>query len=105
MKEGKPALVIMTSKQAGEALIHNKWKWVEPSVWTERMLTALEKGVKGGKWFSLMDKVYSGRNLEAAWERVKANKGSAGVDNQSIVVALTIWNGQMPTLSGLGCSH
>ena len=30
---------------------------VEPKVWTERMLTALEQGVKGGKWFSLIDKV------------------------------------------------
>lgn len=86
MKEGKPALVIMTSKQAGEALIRDKWNWVEPSVWTERMLTALEKGVKGGKWFSLMDKVYSGRNLKASWEKMKANKGSAGVDNQSIEI-------------------
>ena len=27
-------------------------------VWTERMLEALEKGVKGGVWFSLIDKVY-----------------------------------------------
>ena len=43
------------------------------------MLTALEKGVKGGKWFSLMDKVYAG-NLRAALRRVKANSGSAGVD-------------------------
>ena len=28
---------------------------VEPKVWTERMLTALVQGVKGGKWFSLID--------------------------------------------------
>jgi RNA-directed DNA polymerase len=48
------------------------------------MLTALEKGVKGGKWFSLVDKVYSGENLRAAFRRVKQNKGSAGVDHQSI---------------------
>jgi RNA-directed DNA polymerase len=48
------------------------------------MLTALEEGVKGGKWFSLMDKVYSMRNLRAAFERVKQNKGSAGVDHQTI---------------------
>jgi hypothetical protein len=31
----------------------SRWAWVEPLVWTERMLTALEQGVKGGKWFSL----------------------------------------------------
>lgn len=83
MKEEEPAEVVGIPKQAGEAQGLKKWKWVEPSVWTERMLTALEEGVKGGKWFSLMDKVYSGRNLEAAWEKVNANKGSAGIDKQS----------------------
>ena len=31
--------------------------WVEASIWTERMLAALANGVKGGKWFSLIDKV------------------------------------------------
>ena len=34
------------------------WEWVERHVWTERMLEALDKGVKGGVWFSLIDKVY-----------------------------------------------
>ena len=33
------------------------WAWAEPSVWTERMLAALEVGVKGGKWYSLMDHI------------------------------------------------
>ncbi|MGH7926914.1 MAG: hypothetical protein ACREQV_03880 [Candidatus Binatia bacterium] len=33
------------------------WSWVEASVWSEHMLAALENGVKGGKWFSLIDKV------------------------------------------------
>ena len=40
--------------------------------------------MKGGKWYSLMDKVYALRNLEAAWRRVQANGGSAGVDHESI---------------------
>jgi hypothetical protein len=31
--------------QAGE--VRARWAWAEPRVWTERMLTALEKGVKG----------------------------------------------------------
>ena len=53
-------------------------------VWTERMLTALEEGVKGGKWFSLMDKVYALANLRAGFAKVKANGGAAGVDHQSI---------------------
>ena len=56
------------------------WSWVEPAVWTTRMLTALEKGIKGGKWFSLIDKVYAHPNLLAAFAKVKANKGAAGVD-------------------------
>ena len=39
---------------------------------------------KGGKWFSLIDKVSRLRTLEIAWRRVAANKGSAGVDGQSV---------------------
>ena len=37
------------AKQAGE-IQTGKWDWVERSVWTDRMLEALEKGVKGGVW-------------------------------------------------------
>jgi RNA-directed DNA polymerase len=48
------------------------------------MLTALENGVRGGKWYSLMDKVHSLENLENAFAMVKANKGSPGVDHQTI---------------------
>jgi RNA-directed DNA polymerase len=48
------------------------------------MLTALEAGVKGGKWFSLMDKVYALANLRAAFAEVKANGGVGGVDNQTV---------------------
>jgi RNA-directed DNA polymerase len=48
------------------------------------MLTALENGVKGGRWFSLIDKVWDEQNLRAAFRRVKANKGAAGVDHISI---------------------
>ncbi|MEW5980629.1 MAG: group II intron reverse transcriptase/maturase [Acidobacteriota bacterium] len=64
--------------------IRDRWSWVEPNVWTDRMLTALERGVKGGKWHSLIDKVYSAANLRAAFAKVKANRGSAGVDRQTI---------------------
>jgi hypothetical protein len=32
----------------------------------------------------LVDKVYQPKNLRAAWERVKANRGSGGVDGQSL---------------------
>jgi RNA-directed DNA polymerase len=61
-----------------------RWPWVEPAVWTARMLTALEEGVKGGKWFSLIDKVYALPNLRAAFVKVKANDGAAGVDHRTI---------------------
>jgi RNA-directed DNA polymerase len=80
--EEQPAAVPQAAKQAGE--IRARWAWVEPSIWTERMLTALEQGVKGGKWFSLIDKVCARRTLEKAFERVKANKGAAGVDRQTV---------------------
>ena len=56
----------------------------EAGVWTERMLSALANGVKGGKWFSLMDKVFAPKTLALAWMKVRANKGAAGVDGQSI---------------------
>ena len=60
------------------------WTWVEASVWSARMLAALENGVKGGKWFSLIDKVYRIETLRAAWQKVEANAGAAGVDGQSV---------------------
>ena len=48
------------------------------------MLAALEQGVKGGKWFSVSDKVWKLENLRAAWDRVRANHGKSGVDGQTI---------------------
>jgi RNA-directed DNA polymerase len=48
------------------------------------MVSALVNGVQGGKWYSLMDKVVRPATLEAAWRKVSRNKGSAGVDGQSI---------------------
>ena len=59
------------------------WPWVEASIWTERMLSALGNGVKSGTWYSLIDKVYAPRTLRAAWTKVQRNKGAAGVDGQS----------------------
>jgi RNA-directed DNA polymerase len=48
------------------------------------MLTALEAGVKGNVWFSLVDKVFSERNLNAAACHVVANKGAAGMDHVTV---------------------
>jgi len=38
------------------------------------MLETLERGIKGGKWFSLMDKVWKMENLQSALKRVVQNK-------------------------------
>ena len=70
------------AKQGGE--VRARWAWTEPAVWTDRMLTALERGVKGDVWFSLMDKVYAPQNLASAYRKVASNKGSAGVDHVSV---------------------
>jgi len=67
---------------AGE--IRARWAWVEAEVWTERMLTALEQGVQGSKWYSLMDKVSALPTLRQAFARVKANDGAAGVDHVTV---------------------
>lgn len=48
------------------------------------MVAALENGVRGGRWYSLMDKVYAPATLAAAWARVRANGGAAGVDGVSV---------------------
>jgi len=78
------SLVPETAKQGAETCSPVRWDWVEASVWTERMLAALVNGVKGGKWYSLIDKVYDPRTLKAAWKKVASNKGAAGVDKISI---------------------
>jgi RNA-directed DNA polymerase len=64
--------------------VRSRWEWTEPSVWTDRMLTALEQGVKGGVWFSLIDKVYAPANLRAALTKVVANQGAPGVDHVTV---------------------
>lgn len=80
--EDQPEAVSARTIREGE--VRARWAWTEPTVWTERMLTALEEGVKGGTWYSVMDKVYTPTNLRAAFTRVKANHGAAGVDHQTI---------------------
>ena len=70
------------AQQAEEIL--SRWRWVEPCAWTVRMLATLEKGVEGGKWFRLFDKVFSERNLQAAFQKVARNGGAAGVDHITV---------------------
>ena len=49
------------------------------------MLTALITGVKGQKWFRLIDKVFAERNLWAAFQQVAVKKGAAGVDHVTVI--------------------
>jgi len=41
-------------------------------------------GDRGGKWFSLIDKVCRPSTLRLAWQRVLANRGAAGIDRVSV---------------------
>ena len=81
-REQQPSSVPATAQQDGDVLV--RWAWTEPAVWTERMLTALEEGVKGGKWFRLIDKVFAERNLIASYGKVAANQGAPGVDHVTV---------------------
>lgn len=60
--------------------------WVERCVWTESMIAALVNGVKGGKWYSLIDKVWNIENLNSAWLQVETNGGGAGVDRMKVAM-------------------
>jgi RNA-directed DNA polymerase len=59
-------------------------KLAPASIWTEAMLAALQRGVKGGKWHSLIDKVYRLETLKLGWAQVAKNAGAAGVDRMSV---------------------
>ncbi len=77
-----PAAVPETAKQAGD--VRARWAWTEAAVWTNRMLTALEKGVKGDQWFSLIDKVANELNLFVSSSQVARNKGAPGIDRVTV---------------------
>jgi len=81
-REESSAAVPERDKQAEEDL----WQRhkAERGVWTEPMLVALERGLKGKKWFSLIDKVGRLDVLQLAWEKVRTNAGSCGVDGITI---------------------
>ena len=78
----EPVIVPFSATPAGEP--PSVTVWANPSVWTERMLTTLQTGVQGGKWHTLIDKVFSPKNLFAASRKVIGKAGAAGVDHQSV---------------------
>ena len=86
-----PAKVAERSKQAGEAL-GQRWSWVEASVWTERMLEALERGDKGESFarhgrFSLHGSSFGGQpvsrirphQLESRMREIRQSGSGGGV--------------------------
>ena len=59
-----------------------QWEWTEAAVWTERMLATLERGITGGKWYRLDDKVWKMENLQRAVEKVRAGKSPKKPDGR-----------------------
>jgi len=83
-REARPSAVSRGAGTTQDGDIRARWGWVEPAVWTERMLAALEQGVKGGVWFSLIDKVWTESNLRSSALKVTANGGAPGVDHVTV---------------------
>ena len=83
---GRPPVTVLgiqsTGKRTGEA--RHQQPRAEPTVWTARMLATLAQGVRGGRWHSLIDKLYALTTLRAAFAAVSANHGAAGVDHVTI---------------------
>ena len=75
----EPPALVPEAQQAGIAA--RLLASAKPCVWTLRMLTTLIKGVEGGTWFRLFDKVFAERNLLAACQQVIRKKGAPGVDH------------------------
>jgi hypothetical protein len=59
-----------------------QWEWTEAAVWTERMLATLERGIQGGKWYSLYDKVWKMANLPRAVAKVTQGKSPKKADGR-----------------------
>jgi RNA-directed DNA polymerase len=82
-KDYEPVTVPFAATPAGEP--PSVQDWANHIVWTDRMLTTLQQGVRGGRWHTLIDKVYNPLNLYISSEYVIGNKGAAGVDHQTVV--------------------
>jgi RNA-directed DNA polymerase len=83
MNSEEPSVPVSARDKQTEEDLWQRYK-AERGVWSEPMLAALERGVKGNKWFSLIDKVWSEGTLELAWEKVRINAGACGVDGITI---------------------
>ena len=63
------------------------------------MLTALDEGVRGGVWFSLIDKVWTERNLSSSYGKVASNGGAAGVDHVTVEEFERDWEANVKKLN------
>ena len=96
-QESQPTTVPPRATPVGA--VRARWAWAAPEVWTERMLTALEQGVRGGRWHTLSDKVYALPTLRAAFARVKANRGAPGVDHVTVAMFETRLDANLAALA------
>lgn len=81
-QEALPDRVPFSATPPGETL--QVTQWAQRAVWTDRMLsTLLEDKVRGGRWHTLIDKVYSELNLYVSARKVTGKDGAAGVDGQT----------------------
>jgi RNA-directed DNA polymerase len=78
-----PVTVPFSATPAGEP--PSLEDWANRDVWTDRMLATLQRGVQGGKWHTLIDKVFSPQNLFYASRKVTGKQTrAAGVDHQTV---------------------
>jgi len=88
--------IVPKAKQGRE--VQPQWEWTEASVWTERMLATLERGIKGGKWFSLIDKVWKMDNLQSAVAKVAKGKSAKKPDGRRCLKYLAQSRWRLPAL-------
>ena len=82
-RDYNPVTVPFTATPTGETPGINQW--AHRAVWTDRMLaTLMENKVRGGKWHTLMDKVFNELNLFCSARKVLGKEGAAGVDRQTV---------------------
>jgi len=82
-RDYQPVTVPFAATRAGET--PGIAEWAHRAVWTDRMLeTLLTNKVKGGKWHTLIDKVFCELNLFYAARKVLGKKGAAGIDRQTV---------------------
>jgi RNA-directed DNA polymerase len=78
-----------------------QWAWTEAVVWTERMLATLERGITGGKWYSVMDKVWKITNLQRAVQKVAQGKSRMKADGRKCRRYAEQSAQRLPILQGL----